>query len=128
MRQTRMSRSAQGMLFGRFGAIGAVGLLGGALDVDGAEARAFRLELEAPRERAEAAVEAIRPNDDVVPPAYSLTASSSSRTRVGRHHSSYAKWSINGRKLCQGRSGARGRHHALLVSPVVANKSQVLGV
>jgi len=78
-----MSRSAQGMLFGRFGAIGAVVLLGGALDVDGAEARAFRLELEAPRERAEAAVEAIRPNDDVVPPAYSLTASSSSRNESG---------------------------------------------
>jgi len=43
--------------------------LGGALDVDGAEARAFRLELAALRERAEAAVEAMRPNDDVVPPA-----------------------------------------------------------
>ena len=43
--------------------------LGGALDVDGAEARAFPLELEALRERAEAAVEAMRPNDDVVPPA-----------------------------------------------------------
>jgi len=43
--------------------------LGGALDVDGAEARAFRLELGALRGRAEAAVEAMRPNDDVVPPA-----------------------------------------------------------
>ena len=42
--------------------------LGGALDVDGAEARAFRLELAALRERAEAAVEAMRPNE-VVPPA-----------------------------------------------------------
>ena len=43
--------------------------LGGALDVDGAEARAFRLELAALRERAEAAVEAMRPSDDVVPAA-----------------------------------------------------------
>ena len=39
--------------------------LGGALDFDGAEARAFRLELQALRERAEAAVEAMRPNDEV---------------------------------------------------------------
>jgi len=43
--------------------------LGGALDVAGAEARAFRLALQALRERAEAAVEAMRPNDDVAPPA-----------------------------------------------------------
>jgi|GEM_PF-4544201 len=43
--------------------------LGGALDVDGAQARAFRLELAALRERTEAAVEAMRPSDDVVPPA-----------------------------------------------------------
>jgi len=43
--------------------------IGGALDVDGAEARAFRLEVAALRERAEAAVEAMRPKDDVVPPA-----------------------------------------------------------
>jgi len=43
--------------------------LGGALEVVGAEARAFRLEVAALRERAEAAVEAMRPGDDVVPPA-----------------------------------------------------------
>jgi len=43
--------------------------LGSALDVDGAEPWAFRLQLAALHERAEAAVEAMRSNDDVVSPA-----------------------------------------------------------
>jgi len=56
--------------------------LGGALDVDGAEARAFRLEPAALRERAEAAVEAMRPNDDDAWPDRRTIVRSDPRTNV----------------------------------------------